>query len=274
MIGQHKNYDDTYFRMVGAALVKTMSRCITWINHFEQSKIRVVVPFYLSMGGDERFVLDAFVDDIVNSRIELNTDQIPRGILTFNGFNTEINEFANPNTYIAKKAVINGEMKSFLQKTKGIPVKLNYDVSIVLMSEIDVMKCSEKILHMLFNYMFFNFDYYGIKIDAVFILPDDKQVEINREQSLETDHKKYIKFSIMVQTYYPSFFEDTDDYEIADNDDQIDWTRMCKTRPSLKDPNDLHKIRPVYWKSYLWDQSNTDKPTDEERGDIPKENMN
>jgi len=274
MIGQQKNYDDTFLRMVSASLVKTMSRCIHWINYFEESKIRVVVPFYMSMGGDERFVLDAFVDDITNSRIELNTDQIPRGIITFIGFNTDINEFANPNQYISKKSVINGQMKSFLQKVKGIPVKLNYDISILLMSEIDVMKCSEKILHMLFNYMYFNFDYFGIKINAVFSLPDDKQIEILREQNLDTEHKKYIKFSIVVNTYYPSFYEDVDDYIIADNDNDINWTRMCKTRPSLKDPNDLSKVRAVYWKSYLWDISKT--PTDTElndRSDTPKENF-
>lgn len=274
MIGEQRNYDDTFLRMVSSALVKTMSRCITWINYFEDSKIRTVVPFYMSMGGDERFVLDAFVDDIANARIELNTDQIPRGTITFNGFNTITEEFANPNQYIAKKTVINGQMKSFLQKTKGIPIKVNYEIDIVLISEIDIMKCSEKIMHMLFNYMHFNFDYHGLKIDSVFALPDDKQIEIIREQNLESEHKKHIKFTLEVQTYYPSFFEDTDDYEICDNDDNIDWSRMCKTKPSERDPNDLHKIRPVYWKSYIWDIDK--EPTDaenEDRGDTPKENF-
>ena len=31
-------YDDVYIRMVSAALTKSLSRCITWINYFEDKK--------------------------------------------------------------------------------------------------------------------------------------------------------------------------------------------------------------------------------------------
>ena len=276
MTGQQKNYDDTFIRMVSAALIKTLNRCINWINFFEDSKIRVIVPFFMSMGGDERYVLDAFVDDIASSRIELNTDQIPRGVITFNGFSTDINEFANPNEYISKRTVVNGQMKSFLHKTKAIPVKINYDVDIVLISEIDVMKASVKILDMLFNYMFFNYDYYGLKIDAVFVLPDDKSIEIIREQSLETEHKKHIKFQLVVQTYYPSFYHDTDKFEICDNDNELDWSRICFDRPEEGDFDNLDKIRPVYWKSYMWDNDSSG-PTEadnQDRTNTDLENFN
>lgn len=276
MIGEQRNYDDVYIRMVSAALTKSLSRCITWINYFEDKKMRVVVPFYMSLGGGERFLLDAFVDDVVDNRVELNTDQIPRGVITFNGFSTKVNEFANPNQYISKKTVINGEMKDFIMKTKGIPVTLNYDIDIVVISEIDTMKCSEKILNMLFNWLYFNIDFYGIKIDAVFNLPDDKQIEIVREQNLDTDNKKHIKFSLSVSSYYPSFFDDTDDYIICDNDDEIDWSRMCKTKPSLKDPNELDRFKRVYFKNYIWDQDklNNIKPDGKDRwNDTPKENF-
>ena len=276
MIGEKRNFDDVYFRMISAALTKTLSRCITWVNYFETTKRRVVVPFYMSLGGSERFLLDAFVDDIVDARVEMNTDQITRGIVTFNGFSTKVSEFANPNQYISKKTDINGEMKAFVMKTKGIPVTLNYDIDIVVMTEIDTLKCSEKILNMLFNWLYFNIDYFGIKIDAVFNLPDDKTIEILREQNLESEQKKHIKFSLTVSSYYPSFFDDVDDYIICDNDDEIDWTRMCKIRPSLKDPNELDRVKKVYWKSWIWDYDykdtkKPDKPAD--RIALPPENF-
>lgn len=276
MIGEQRNYDDVYIRMVSAALTKTLSRCMMWINYFHDKKIRVVVPFYMSMGGSERFLLDAFVDDVVDARVELNTDQIPRGSVTFMGFSTKVNEFANPNQYISKKTVVNGEMKSYLMKTKGIPITLNYDIDIVVATEIDIMKASEKILNMLFNWMFFNIDYFGIKLDAVFNLPDDKSIEITREENLDTEYKKHIKFSLMVNTYYPSFYDDVDDYIICDNDDEIDWTRTCKIKPSLRDPKDLDNIKRVYWKNWIWDikKLNDEKPDGKDRwNDTPKENF-
>lgn len=254
MINQEYNFDDNFFRMVSISLVKTLHNTLSWINVFTDKKIRVVVPFYLSVAGQDRFVLDAFVDDIPDARIELNTDQIPRGVVTLSSFSSDTSQFANPNEYIRNKRVINGKMKTLIQKTKAVPVSLNYDIDIVLNSEIDVFKCSEKILNMLFNYMFFNIDYFGIKIDAVFSLPDDKEIQIEREVTMDSDPKKHIKFSLKVDSYYPIFliekdkFIDIDDFTICDNDDEIDWNRMYKQKPAEIDSQDLNHIRSVYWK--------------------------
>ena len=146
MINEQYNYDDNFFRMISASLAKTLHTSVTWINYFHDQKIRVVVPFYLSLPGQEKYLLDAFVDDIVDARIELNTDQIPRGVVTLQSFSTDTTQFANPNEYVLNKREVNGQMKAFLQKTKAVPVKVNYQVEIVLNSEIDVYKCSEKLI--------------------------------------------------------------------------------------------------------------------------------
>jgi len=243
----------------------------------------VVVPCYLSLPGQEKYLLDAFVDDIVDARVELNTDQIPRGVVTFSSFSTDVSQFANPNEYILNKRNVNGKMHAFLQKTKAVPVKVQYNVEIVLNSEIDILKCSEKLINTFFNYMFFNIDYYGLKIDAVFTLPDDKEIEINRDQTLDSDVKKHIKFPLTVETYYPIFlvekdrYIDIDDFIICDNDDDLDWDRLYKKRPTEMDVNDISSVRRVYWKSYIWDYDyRNDKDLlkgDDERKDTPPENF-
>lgn len=254
MINQEYNFDDNFFRMVSVSLVKTLHNTISWINNFSDKKMRVIVPFYLSVAGNDRFVLDAFVDDIPNQRVELNVDQIPRGIVTFTSFNSDTSQFANPNEYLRNKRVINGKMRTLIQKTKAVPVSINYDIDIVLNSEIETFKASEKILNMLFNYMFFNIDYFGIKIDAVFSLPDDKEITIEREITTDSEAKKHVKFSLKVDTYYPIFlvekdkFIDIDDFTICDNDDEIDWGKLYKQKPSELDTKDLNHIRSVYWK--------------------------
>jgi len=283
MINEEYNYDDNFFRMVGASLVKTLHTSLTWINYFHDQKIRVVVPCYLSLPGQEKYLLDAFVDDIVDARVELNTDQIPRGVVTFSSFSTDISQFANPNEYILNKRNVNGKMHAFLQKTKAVPIKAQYNVEIVLNSEIDILKCSEKLINTFFNYMNFNIDYYGLKIDAVFTLPDDKEIEINRDQTLESDVKKHIKFPLTVETYYPIFlvekdrYIDIDDFIICDNDDDLDWDRLYKKRPTEMDVNDISSVRRVYWKSYIWDYDyRNDKDLlkgDDERKDTPPENF-
>jgi hypothetical protein len=258
MINKQYNYDDNFFRMVGVALTKTLQNSISWINHFDDKKIRVVVPFYMSIAGDERFLLDAFVDDIPDKRVELNTDIIPRGIVSFMSMNSDTSQFANPNQYLSRKKEINGKLKTLIQKTKAVPVSLTYNIDIVLKTEIDVLKASEKLLNTLFNYMFFNIDYFGIKIDAVFSLPDDKEIEIQREITSDTDNKKHIRFSLKVDTYYPIFLSenskkiiDIDDYTVCDNDDEIDWTKIDKTKPSEMSDTEINSAKRVYWKNNI-----------------------
>ena len=267
MVNEQHNYDDNFFRMVGTSLIKTLTNSVSWINYFNDKKIRVVVPFYFSLAGNDRFVLDAFVDDIPGSRVELNTDQIPRGVVTFSSFVSDTGQFANPNEFLRNKRIINGKMKTLIQKTKAIPVSLTYNIDIVLNTEIDVLKCSEKLLNTLYNYMFFNIDYYGIKIDAVFNLPDDKEIVIERDQVLDTDTKKHIRFSLKVDTYYPVFISenykyiDIDDYIICDNDDEINWDRMYKKRPSTLSEEDIMSVRRVYWKNNIDSDSKINNPS-------------
>lgn len=287
MIGDRNNYDYNFFRMVDAALCKTLTRNIQWVNFFTDKKIRVVVPFYMSMAGSERILFDAFVDDIADKRIELNTDQIPRGVVTLTSFASNSDEFANPNQYLAKRSLINDEIKKIIGKVKAIPITFNYDIEIRVDSEIDAYKCSEKILNMLYNYMFFNIDYKNIKIDAVLQLPDDKEVTLPRTLDLVSDTKKFVKFSLQVKSYYPLFYSnqnankrpylysdsegfqpdencfgefqpiDDDSLEICDNDSDFDFDRMELPNPTdlydcLKSKGlDYNQVKRVYWNNYI-----------------------
>lgn len=264
------NYDEQYFRMVSVALAKTLSKGIRWINRFTDKKIRVIVPFYLSMGGNERFLFDAFVDDIVDKRVELNTDQIPRGVITLNSIATVGDEFANPNQYLAKNVKIDNQFRKIISKTKAIPIKINYDISIVIDTEIDAYRVQEKILKVLFNYFFFNIDYFGLKIDAVLSLPDDKEIKIEREQNLESDSKKYVNFSLEVKSYYPDFYIESDDYETCDNDSEIDWDSLGILPPSERK---IENTKKVFWENYIYKMDNEPDKNDTLRKNTPKENF-
>jgi len=274
MIDQEKDYDNQFFRSVTIALARTLNKQIRWINRFEDQKIRVFLPFYTSLTGDERFSLDAFVDDIVDKRVQLNTDQFQRGTITYNGFGSRSDEFANPNQYLSKKANIDGQLRKIISKVKAVPVSINYDIEIQLATVNEVDKCSQKLMDVLFNYFFFNFDYYGLKIDGFFLSPDDKSIEIPREITMDSERKKTIKFSLEVKTYYPIFRITTDDLIPCDNDDDIDWDELDIPKPSsdfiesLKEYNEhfgqtnyvgsdngddkegLTAVRKVYWRNF------------------------
>jgi hypothetical protein len=207
MIGERFNFEDVFFRDLTVCVLDTLEGEVRWVNKFSSGDRVVNVPFYYSMTGDERFLLDSFTDDVVsNSRyVDLNTDIIPRGHLTLTGYEIRGDEFANPNVWL--KMVIENpeEIRKMLTKVRAIPITAKYDLVIHLSSEIDTFKCSQAIMDTLWLYRFMYFEHNFMNIDAVMQIPDSNNIEINREKSLTSDNTIKLTVSFDVQTYYPSY---------------------------------------------------------------------
>ena len=124
MIGERFNYEDVFFRDLTICLLDLVEGEIFWTNRFSSGDRDVKVPFYYSMTGDERFLLDSFSDDVVsdNRYVELNTDVIPRGHITMTGFDIKSDEFANPNVWLRMVLEDKSEIKKVLAKIRAVPV--------------------------------------------------------------------------------------------------------------------------------------------------------
>ena len=258
-IDDEYNYDDNFVRMVTIGLCKVLATKIRWINRWSDGKkIRILIPFYTTFAGQERFMLDAFVDDTVSTRVELNTDQKQRGIVVFKGGSQRDDEFANPNQYLSKETKINDQLMSIVSRTKAVPISLNYEISITLDNEWEADTCYNKILDTLFNYRFFYVEYFGMKIDAFFKLPSESGIEIPREINLASDNKITIKFTLEVRTFYPVFNVMSDDYEICDNDDLIDWVFLGIPKPETIAANKIPTLKRTYIYHNLLDNRSKD----------------
>lgn len=207
MIGERFNFEDVFFRDLTVCVLDTLEGEVRWVNKFSAGDRVVNVPFYYSMTGDERFLLDSFTDDVVsNSRyVDLNTDIIPRGHLTLTGYEIRSDEFANPNVWLKMVIENNDEIRKILAKVRAIPITAKYDLVIHLSSEIDTFKCSQAIMDTLWLYRFMYFEHNFMNIDAVMQIPDTNNIEINREKSLTSDNTIKLTVSFDVQTYYPSY---------------------------------------------------------------------
>lgn len=213
MIGDRFNFEDVFFRDLTIAVLDTLEGEVYWTNRFASGDREVKVPFYYSMTGDERFLLDSFSDDVVsdNRYVELNTDMIPRGHVTMTGFDIKSDEFANPNVWLRLVVENDTEIKKLLTKVRAVPISVKYDVVVILSSEIDSFKCSQAIINTLWLYRFMYFEHNYLNIDAVMILPDANQVEITREKNMTTDNAIKLTISFEVHTYYPAFRRDGKD---------------------------------------------------------------
>jgi len=137
--------------------------------------------------------------------VELNTDQIPRGHLTLTSFDIRADEFANPNVWLRMVVEKDDEIRRMLTKVRAVPVSVKYDLTILLTSEIDVFKCSQAIMDTLWVYRFMYFEHNFMNIDAVMLIPDTNQVEIQREKNLTSDNTIKLSVQFEVQTYYPAY---------------------------------------------------------------------
>ena len=219
MIGDRFNFEDVFFRDLTVCVLDTLEGQVKWVNRFTSGDKFVEVPFYYSMTGDERFLLDTFTDDIVsgdstgNGRyLELNTDIIPRGHLTMKSFAIRSDEFANPNVWLKTVVENEVEIKKVLGRIRAVPVTVSYDLVITLSSEIDSFKCSQAIMDTLWIYKFMYFEHNFMNIDAVILMPDSNSIEMAREKNLTSDNSIKMTVSFEVQTYYPAFRRDRADF--------------------------------------------------------------
>lgn len=230
MIGDKKNQDDVFLRDLTVATLATLENQLHWVNRFSSGDVNVNVPIYYSMTGDERFLLDSFVDDIVsgdscgNGRyIELNTDIIPRGHLTFKSSVVRSDEFANPNVWMKRYDEEKYETKTYFSRVRAIPITVNYDLTILLNSEIDTFKCQQAFYNMLWMYKFMHFEYKFMNIDAIITMPDDTPIEMTRDKSMDSDNSIKMVLSLEVQTYYPAYIDDNSEYEYNISPDRTKW---------------------------------------------------
>lgn len=210
MIGDVKNYDDVFYRDLTVCLLDKLEGKVFWKNKFSEKTIDVTVPFYYSLSGDERFLLDSFSDDVVSNNrfVELNTDIIPRGHITLTTVNIKSDEFRNPNVWLKTIVENESELRTVLKKVRAIPIVATYDVTILLDSEIDVFKCQTALMDTLWLYREMYFEYNFMHIDAISLIPDDIAFEITRESNFSSDNNIKINFSIEVHTFYPAYYKD------------------------------------------------------------------
>lgn len=208
-INEKFNFDDVFLRDLTVCLLATLEDKIRWTNVFESGPKDVDCKIYYSLTGNEDYLMDSFVDDIVsnNRKVELNTDKYPRGHVTLTGWNIRGDEFANPNVWLRMVVENQEEIKNVLAKVRALPISAQYELTILVNSEIDTFKASQAIMNTIWMYKYMYFEHNFMNIDAVMIVPNDQQVEITREHNLGSTDEKKITLSFEVQSYYPAFNE-------------------------------------------------------------------
>lgn len=175
------NFNDVFLRDLTLGVMNEFFRKVRWINVWDDAKKLVTVPIYYGMTGDEKFLLDAYVDDIVGKRPDLNIDPIPRAHFVLDNSTIVRDQYTNPNCDMVYYKEIDGTLTKLEGMLRRIPIKATYTMEFRVNKEIDLMKCYQSLWDFFFAYKYFHIMSNSIRIDAIINIPDDKTAEILRE---------------------------------------------------------------------------------------------
>lgn len=199
------NFDNIFLRNVILGFRGFLQNRFKWTNISENGPYEVDIPIYYSLLGDNRYVMDAFYDDIPDKRVNMNTDQIPRGVITLNSWAVKMDEFTNPNIWFNINAEIDDELQQIAVQTKAVPIKLTFTLDTILDNEIDVFKMWQTYMDNMWIYKYFVFDYNRIPINGVFNFTADTQNNIVRETSFGDVKALKVSYDFEIHTFYPIF---------------------------------------------------------------------
>ena len=218
------NKDDVIIRNILIGVLATLNNKMYWYNKINKTvngadsveKKKITVPFYFSTTGDERFLMDVFMNDVSTEGIEGSTgfsgkaetfyNKIPRGIMQLESISIDAGSLTNKFVRAFYQRVQgDGTLATFNSEVFMVPLKLPFACSIYVDSNLDIFKAIQRIVEIFYKYSVFQIDVDGTRLPAVAGMPEDYQKERPIEYSF-TDKKVWkVDFAIEVQTFMPIF---------------------------------------------------------------------
>lgn len=210
------NTDDIFVRNLSISLIDLLNRKFTIDQKVDGITDKKSIPFFFNMANDEGFMKDFFIgipDNCIVPKAEGNYDQRPRGIITWKGMNISTADITNKfvrGSFSEQSIGDNGEnkMDAYSAFLFSIPFNVIYDIEIMCSTLNQSFKVMQAIFDFYANRVMY-FQYKGIRIPAQFKFPEEQQLDKTRPIDYAVDQTGTIKFQIIVETYYPSFNEDS-----------------------------------------------------------------
>ena len=191
---------------------------------YKSDRVEVDVPFYYAISGDADFLKDNFLfltkDGLqctpADVRADGNYDVVPRGVVNLSSLSIDSSKLVNKGirgTYAKMNA--NGAMEGYNSEFSMIPITIGLDVEIILSSQLDIFKVTERIIKRLYKSNQYSVEvgdlYEGTyRLPAYYAMPDDYSVERPVEFSFDSNEGYKVTFSLEIVSHIPSFEWETE----------------------------------------------------------------
>jgi hypothetical protein len=228
------NKDDVLLRNIIVGFLAHLHNTLCWEQKISNTETEIVdVPFFFTTTGDERFLQNMFLKDIVTdpdcSIAETVYNQIPRAHVDMTG--VDIDPSKNTSQYVRgtyDKQVENGVLKTYNAEFIPIPLKLTMDVTIIVDSVLDQFKALESVIRNTYKTNYFQISVAGIRLPCSFGMSDSNAIERNIEFKEGGSDKKETKltFTVEVDVTYPVFKNAKNGFVGAENTEMFNGNRM------------------------------------------------
>ena len=204
---QEFNKDNVILRYVIVGLLAELRNKIYFYNQVDEDVVsKINVPFYYSVTGNERFLLDAFLFGATeNGEAVGDYEVVPRGVAQLSGISIDSGSMTNK--FIRSQFVreIQGQLKTFSLETAFLPINLTFDITVVCSNNLEMLKVTESIMSKLYKATFFQIDLGMMRVQASLEVPEDYSQERLFEYALNDKKEFNVTFPIEVKTFMPVF---------------------------------------------------------------------
>ena len=204
---QEKNTDNTILRYMIVALLAELKDKVYYYNQIDEDTLKKIsVPFFYSITGDGRFLMDNFLYDAeAKGKAIGDYESVPRGILQLTGISIDS---GNQTNKFARGEFVQeweGILKTFSLETNFLPLKITFDCTVVCSSNLEMLKVTESLMSKLYKNNLFQVDLGMMRVQASFAVSEDYTQNRLFEFQLNDKKEWSVTFPIDVSSFMPVF---------------------------------------------------------------------
>ena len=204
---QEFNKDNTILRYIIVALLAELKDKVYYYNQIDEDTLKKIpVPFFYSITGDGRFLMDNFLFDAeAKGKAIGDYEVVPRGIIQLTGISIDS---GNQTNKFARGEFVQeweGILKTFSLETNFLPLNMAFDCTVVCSSNLEMLKVTESLMSKLYKNSLFQIDLGMMRVAGTFAVPEDYQQNRLFEFQLNDKKEWSVTFPIEVSSFMPVF---------------------------------------------------------------------
>jgi hypothetical protein len=239
------NKDDSVIRHILIGLIADLDKKLNYWNTVNGEDIKVDIPFYLSLTGDESFLYDHFLfDDAMDPERKKaigNYEVKPRGVASLESMTIDSGALLNKYVRGTYSKLDEGKdtMKSYTAEFQMIPLVFTVNVKIMVDTQIEIFKVTEKIIKALYKNNQYRVDVGTLQegtypIPCGYKLPEDYEMERPIEFGFDDKKNRTITFTIELKARMPVFEPKT---ELFNGNRMFSFDASIQTTDNIDNPS-------------------------------------